>query len=431
MKMEDMILVSVDDHIVEPPDMFDQVLPAKYKDQAPKVIHKNDGTDVWSWLGKEIPNVGLNAVAGRRPEEYGMEPTAFTQIREGAYNVDKRVDDMNVNGVLGSLNFGSFPGFHGSLFLECEDKALAKVILQAYNDWHVDVWCGSHPGRFIPCSLPAMWDVNVLVEEVKRLEKKGCYTISIPNNPASMGLPSLHTDHWDPFWQVCNDLGIVICMHLGGAPIAASPDSPVDSFIANMPIALYSNASDLLFSPILRKYKDIKFALTEGGAGWIPYFLERVDYVYKHHRAWTFQDFGDKLPSEVFQEHVYTCFIDDRTAIKMRYDCGIDNMQWECDYPHSDSTWPNTPEVLWETVKDIPDEDIHKITWENACRAYRFDPFAHMPKEEGTVGGLRAKATHVDTSYLDTGGAGKAPTEKQGVIVRVSDIGRQLAGAKE
>ena len=173
MRAEDLILVSVDDHVVEPPDLFERHLPAKYRDLAPKVIHKDDGTDVWQFLEFEVPNIGLNAVAGRPPEEYGIDPTSFDEIREGCFDIEKRILDMNANGVLGSLNFPSLPGFAGRLFAALDDKEAALALAQAYNDWHIDEWCGTYPGRFIPLAVPTIWDPETLADEIHRVAKKG------------------------------------------------------------------------------------------------------------------------------------------------------------------------------------------------------------------------------------------------------------------
>jgi len=215
MRPEDMILVSVDDHVVEPPDMFEQNVPAQWKARAPKVVKLPGGADAWTFEGQRIPNIGLNAVAGRPPEEYGVEPTSFEQLRPGCYDVDARIGDMNANGVLASMCFPSFPSFCGALFLRCEDKALSHVMLQAYNDWHIDQWCGSHPGRFIPLSLPAIWDPQLMADEVRRVAKKGCHAVSFCENPEKLGLPSLHSEHWDPFWKACSDEGTLCCIHIG------------------------------------------------------------------------------------------------------------------------------------------------------------------------------------------------------------------------
>jgi hypothetical protein len=149
---------------------------------------------------------------------------------------------------------------------------------------------------------------------------------------------------------------------------------------------------------VLRKFPTIKIALSEGGIGWIPYFLERIDYVYQHHKAWTHQDFGDKLPSQLFSERIITCFIDDAVGVENRHHLNLDNVTWECDYPHSDSTWPHAPELLHKYLVGVPDADIDRITHQNAMRIFDYDPFAHIPREEATVGALRAKAAGHDVS---------------------------------
>ena len=237
MNINDMVLVSVDDHVVEPPDLFEGRLPAKYADLAPQFVTRADGTNAWVYEGDEIPNVALNAVAGRPPEEYGMEPTSFAEIRAGCYDIDERVKDMDANGVLGSLCFPSFPQFCGQLFARTEDKDVALAMVQAYNDWHIDEWCGTHPGRFIPCSLPAIWDPEVLAAEVRRTARKGAHAVTFSENPSKLGWPSFHTDHWDPFWQACGDEGVVVCLHIGSSSqlVITSPDAPIDCLITLHP----------------------------------------------------------------------------------------------------------------------------------------------------------------------------------------------------
>src|SRR5262249_12472026 len=165
-RLEDRIWVSVDDHAVEPPHMFDGRLPAEYVDVAPRVVRKDDGSDVWVYEGREIPNIGLNAVAGRPPDEYGMEPTSFDEIRDGCFDIHQRIRDMDANGVLGSLCSPSSPNLCGQLFARSKDKDAALAILRAYNDWHIDEWCGTYPGRFMPLALPPLWDPHAMADEV-------------------------------------------------------------------------------------------------------------------------------------------------------------------------------------------------------------------------------------------------------------------------
>jgi predicted TIM-barrel fold metal-dependent hydrolase len=394
MQLEDLILVSVDDHVVEPPNMFDKHLPDKWKDQAPKSVKKPDGTDVWVYEDAEIPNIGLNAVAGRPPEDYNVNPTRYEEIRDGCYDIDERVMDMNRNGVLGSMCFPSFVHFAGQLFSRSKDLDVGHVMLQAYNDWHIDEWCGSHPGRFIPLSIPPIWDPQLMADEVHRVAKKGCHAVTFSEDPGALGWPNMFQDHWDPFFAACQDEGTVICLHIGSSStmLGLKDGAPFDVLITMTPLNSMSAATDLLWSNVLRKFPDLKFALSEGGIGWLPYWLERIDYVYQQHRFWTHQDFGDQLPSQVARDHMTFCFISDKAGVEQRHAIGIDNITWECDYPHSDSSWPHSPESVIKQLDGVPDDEINKITYENAMRVFQFDPFAHRPKDKCTVGALRAEA---------------------------------------
>jgi predicted TIM-barrel fold metal-dependent hydrolase len=401
MNLNDLVLVSVDDHVVEPPDIFDGRLATKYVEYAPEFITNPDGTNVWRYNGETVMNVALNAVAGRPKEEYGIEPTSFTQLRPGTYNHNERVKDMSANGVLGSLCFPSFPQFCGQLFARTEDKDVALAMVRAYNDWHIDEWCGSHPGRFIPCGLPAIWDPEVMAAEIRRVAKKGCHALTFSENPSKLGWPSIHSDHWDPVWRACSDESVVVCMHIGSSSqlTITSPDAPMDVMITLQPMNIVQAAADLVWSTTLRRYPDLKVALSEGGIGWIPYFLERVDYNYDRHHAWTGQDFGDKLPSEVFNEHVLTCFIDDKFGIASKAALDLDMVTWECDYPHSDSNWPLSPEVFAESAGGLTDEEVDKITHLNAMRHFQYDPFSLLGgRANCTVGALRKQVEGHDVS---------------------------------
>jgi len=401
MNIDEMVMVSVDDHVVEPPDLFEGRLPAKYVDLAPKFITNDDGTDAWLYEGQVLNNVALNAVAGRPPEEYGLDPTSFSQLRPGCYDIDERVKDMNANGVVGSLCFPSFPQFCGQLFARTEDKDVALAMVRAYNDWHIDGWCGSYPGRFIPCPIPAIWDPEVMAAEIRRVAAKGAHAMTFSENPSKLGWPSVHSDHWDPVWKACCDEEVVLCMHIGSSSqiVITSDDAPMDCLITLTPMNIVQAAADLVWSPVLRKFPTLKFALSEGGIGWVPYFLERVDYNYDRHHLWTGQDFGDTLPSEVFNRNVITCFIDDKFGVASRGFLDMDNVTWECDYPHSDSTWPRSPEILAESLDGVSDHDIERITHLNAMRNFHYDPFTALGgREQCTVGSLRARAVGHDIS---------------------------------
>ncbi len=400
MKAEDMILVSVDDHLVEPATMFDEHTPARWKGRFPTVVRNEAGDDVWTFEGAVIPNIGLNAVAGRPKEEYGIEPTSFEEMRPGCWDLTERVKDMDAAGVLASMNFPSFPGFSGRLFAACSDKQLALDVVRAYNDWTVDEWCAGAPGRFIPMGLPVLWDAGLAADEVRRLAAKGVHSVTFTENPFTLGYASLHDESWDPFWAALADTGTVLSIHLGssGQLAVTSPDAPMDVMITLQPMNICAVAADLMWSRVLREFPGIRIALSEGGIGWIPYFLDRLDRTYDMHHRWTGQDFGDRLPSEVFREHFLTCFISDPIGVKLRHDIGIDNIAWELDYPHSDSSWPTPAEQLESVFEGVSDDDVDRITHLNAMRWYQFDPFTHIPREQATVGSLRARVAGHDTS---------------------------------
>ncbi|HLN15690.1 MAG TPA: amidohydrolase family protein [Acidimicrobiales bacterium] len=403
MQVDDMILISIDDHVVEPKDMFERHVPARYAADAPRIVEGDDGMERWVFQGVTAGSMGLNAVVSWPKEEWGMDPTTFAEMRPGAYDVHARVRDMDRNGVLASMCFPSFAGFSANTFHRAADKDLALVMLQAYNDWHVDEWCAAHPGRFIPLAIPPVWDMDALVAEVHRTAAKGVVAMSMPELPHLQDLPSYHSDFWDPFFTAVSDEGMAMCLHIGqgfGA-ISSPPEAPIDNLIVLATQVSALAAQDLLWGPAFHKFPELKVVWSEAGIGWIPFYLDRCDRHYTNQR-WLRHDFGDDLPSDIFRRHCLACYVTDPSALKLRREIGVDIIAWECDYPHSDSLWPDAPEVVLAelTAAGATDEEINKITWENSARFIGFDPFAHRPRTEATVAALRAGATDVETATV-------------------------------
>jgi predicted TIM-barrel fold metal-dependent hydrolase len=310
---------------------------------------------------------------------------------------------MNANGVLASMCFPSMPGFSGGRFQEADDKDLALVMLKAYNDWHVDEWCASYPGRFMPLAIGPIWDMDAMVDEVKRVAAKGCRAISMPELPHVQGMPTYQSDYWDPFWTVVSDEDVVVCLHIGQGmdAIDMGPDLSFNNYMVLSTQVSVLCVQDLLWGPAMRKYPKLKLAFSEGGIGWIPFLMDRVDRHYVNQR-WLGQDFGGRMPSEVFREHSLACFISDPTSLKLYEEIGIDIIAFETDYPHSDSLWPDAPEYLLEQCEGagMSDDDIDKVSWKNAARFCSYDPFALIPRDQATVGALRALSPDVDTSVV-------------------------------
>ncbi len=408
MNMNDLVLVSVDDHITEPPDLFDKHLSGKDLETAPKFCVDENGKSYWAYQGMIMPSVGLNAVVGRPLEEYGMEPNSLEEMRAGVYNVHERINDMNANGIAASLNFGTAVGFDGGKFHQAPDKDLALIHLKAYNDWHIDEWCGAYPGRFIPCGILPTWDMDATVAEIERIAKKGCTAVSLNENPTKQGLPSVHNEYWEPMWKAITDHDMVMCLHIGaGNPQPhASMETPIEAWITTMPASSMVGAADWLNLSALERYPSMKICLSECGLGWIPYFMERADFSHSRHKAWTNSDFQGQKPSDIFKKHFMVCFIDDAFGLDNLQYVNEDLVAFETDYPHSDTLWPEAPEHLWKTIDHLTDEQIDKITHLNTMNWYNFDLFKHFKREDMTVGALRAKAKAdgVDTTPKSYGG---------------------------
>ena len=283
------------------------------------------GDDVWVYDGRQFPNIGLNAVAGRPRDEYGVDPTCFEEMRRGCWDVDARIDDMNANGVLGSMCFPSFPRLCGQVFAEADDKDLALVLVRAYNDWHVHSWCGTHPGRFIPLGLVPFWDVDLTVAEIapSRRARRPRRSRSPRTRPSSGSRACTRITGTRSGRRV-RTCEIVPCLHIGSSSsiIVTAPDAPFDVTATLQPMNIVAAAADLVWSPVLRKFPRLKIALSEGGVGWLPYFLDKLDLVYRKQSGWTGPGLRRRPPSEVFRERIITCFLDDRVTPEVAERCG-------------------------------------------------------------------------------------------------------------
>ena len=428
MRMEDMVLISVDDHITEPAEVFDNQLSGEALATAPKLLTGPNGKNFWEYQGMQMGSVALNAVVGRPREEYGFEPTSLDQLRKGCYDVHARIDDMDVDGIACSMNFSSLGQMDGGVYLRAADKDLALTHLRAYNDWHLDEWCGAYPERFIPLGILPLWDPQLMAAEVRRLADKGCHAVVFNDNPTAKGLPSIHSDHWEPLWKAVTDCDTAICLHIGCGNVSPHPsmESPIEVNISTMPMAVAFGAADWINLAALHRYPTMKVTLSESGIGWIPYLLERADYSNEQHHAWTHSQtyFNGMKPSEVFKRHFTSCFIDDAYGLRNLDLIGEDSVMYEVDYPHSDTPWPHSPEVLWKSAQHLTDAQIDKVTHQNAMRVFRYDPFQNHSRADLSVGALRAraKAKGVDTSIKSQGGAAPVTPGGKPRIVTSADI---------
>jgi predicted TIM-barrel fold metal-dependent hydrolase len=389
-------IVSVDDHVVEPAHTWSRWLPERYRDRGPRIERRgigpmrhvgggnyevtfdDEGPKADCWFFEDLIYVHKRHVAavGFDRDEMSMSPITYDEMRAGCYDPQARVADMESNWVDASLCFPTFPRFCGQTFTEAADHELGLACVKAYNDWMVDEWCGDSGGRLVPLCLIPLWDAELAAAEVKRNAVRGVKAVCFSEIPPHLGLPSIHSGFWDPLFSVCSETGTVICMHIGSS--SKMPATSGDAPPAVAATLSFNNAmasmSDFLFSGVLVRYPSLKLAYSEGQIGWIPYILERADQVWEDHRAWAgVAEQIPEPPSTYYYRNMFGCFFKDHHGLESLDRVGVDNITFETDYPHTDSTWPHSKEVAEELTAGLPDDAVYKIMRGNAIRMLQLD----------------------------------------------------------
>ena len=352
-------------------------MPARFADAAPRVVEFDDGRQAWTYEDGLYPNVGLNAVVGRPKDEWSMDPARFDEMRRGCWDIEARIADMDEGGIWASVCFPSLiAGFCGAVFSRSKDPELGLACTRAWNDWHLDVWAGTHPDRIIPLQIPWLRDPEIAAADVRANAERGFKAVSFAEFPAKLDLPSLHSGHWDPFLAACAETDTVVCLHTGSAGWAPIPsnDPPFELYPTLFPANALIAAGDWLWSGVCTRFPDLKIAMSEGGIGWVAMLADRVDYVLDHSASG--QESGnwkdDLRPSEVLGRNFWFCTIDDPSsvdAVIARF--GDGHLTVESDYPHADSTWPHTLKIFDECFGHLEDASQRAIAFENAAALFR------------------------------------------------------------
>jgi predicted TIM-barrel fold metal-dependent hydrolase len=315
--------------------------------------------------------------------ELGFSVTTLDQIRPGAWIQAERLADMAANHTDAAVCFpNTLPRFCGQAFYERADHELAGHCVTAYNDWMIDEWCaGDAKGRLIPLTMVPLWDPEAAAAEIRRCAAKGSHAVTFPENPHPLGLPSIHDKarFWDPFFQACSETETVVCMHIGSSSKMPStaPDAP---FIISSTLT-FQNAMgslcDYLFSGTLERFPDLTIAYSEGQVGWMPYILERADKLWEERSNNSFGTWLPNPPSSYIPGRVYGCIFDDATGLRNRDVVGMDQICFEVDYPHADSTFPHSRETLQKISSEagLSDGEIYKLARGNAIKAFGLERF--------------------------------------------------------
>ncbi|MFN3220220.1 MAG: amidohydrolase family protein [Acidimicrobiales bacterium] len=394
-------IISVDDHVVEPPDLWTERLPSSYGDRIPHVVRDRakfnfeggvfsyekgapDGEwcDWWIYDDLVYPLPKLSAAVGF--DELDITPITFDQLRPGGWKQADRLADMDDNHVDASVCFPNvLPRFCGQAFLEREDKDLALLCVKAYNDWMIDEWCaGDGKGRLIPMAIVPLWDPIAAAAEIHRCAAKGCFAVSFSENPYPLGLPSIHDKDrfWDPLFRACEETETILNMHIGSSSKmpTTSPDAP---FAVSSTIT-FSNAMgslcDYVLSGVFDRFPGLRIAYAEGQVGWMPYVIERMDKLWEERDSES--SFGVQLanrPSSYIPGHIWGCIFDDEVGLRNRDLIGMDQICFEVDYPHADTTFPHTKEVATKIVTNagLDDTEIYKLLRGNAIHGWGLHRF--------------------------------------------------------
>jgi len=390
-------IVSVDDHVVEPAHVWDRWLPERYRDRGPKVERRGiagmrhvgggayeqvfddaapEQADCWVYEDLVYIHKRHVAAVGYPRDEMTMTPMTYEEMRPGCYDPAARVEDMEMNHVEASLCFPTFPRFCGQTFTEGKDHDLGLACVRAYNDWMVEEWCGDSGGHLVPLIIVPLWDAELAAAEVRRNAERGVHAVCFSEIPPHLGLPSIHSGSWDPFFAACEETLTTINMHIGSSSRmpATSGDAPTGVAATLSFNNAMASMSDWLFSGKLVQFPELVLAYSEGQIGWIPYILERADTVWEEHRAWAHtKDLVPEPPSTYYYRQVYGCFFRDQHGIDAIDKVGPDNITFETDYPHTDSTWPHTKKVAEELMAGVPQDVVDKVMRTNAIRMLHLD----------------------------------------------------------
>ncbi len=391
------MIISVDDHIVEPATTWTDRIPTKYHDVCPRIVRAPMGeitfvggkltvkpgsegnpTDWWHYEDLKRPLLRVDSAVGVPRDEVTMKGITYADMRPGSYSQKERLEDMDTNHIEASLCFPTFPRFCGQTFTEAKDKELALLCVEAYNDYQVEEWCAGTGGRLIPLVIVPLWDPQLAAAEVRRNAERGVHAVCFSEIPAYLGLPSIHDpdNYWDPFFQACDETSMVVNMHIGSSSKmpSTSADAPaaVGSSLTHINAEL--SMTDFLLSGLFERFSNLKVAYSEGQIGWIPHLLHRMDVVWEDNRGWG--GVADKVPnppSSYFKDHVFGCFFDDPNGLMLIDQIGEDNITYESDYPHSDSTWPRTREIAEKQMAGLTDEQRYKVVRGNAIKLFSLD----------------------------------------------------------
>ena len=373
--MADYKVISSDSHVVEPPDIWvERMDRAKFGNRIPHMVPAGD-IDAWMVDNKETGGVGSIAQAGfrfDRPDEIVLKGS-FDDVRPGGYIPSEHVKDMDIDGVHGGL---VYPSIGLALYRDVEDPDLARGIFAAYNDWLAE-FCNAYPERLKGAAMILVdEDVDLAIEETQRVADLGIKTVMISSYPRADR--TYDNPIYEPYWTMAEENDITVNLHVTtnrpkADPITRGVSTTSTASYVQHDYWVRMSLCHMIFSGVFERHPNLKVAEVEHELGWLPYFIGRIDIAYEEKQESLAMRFKDgMMPSDFMRRNVYHSFQEDALGIQMRHVIGVENLMWGSDYPHSESTFPKSLEILDSILEGVPEEEKAMIVGENAARVYGF-----------------------------------------------------------
>ena len=369
-------VISSDSHVVEPPDLWMSRAEPRFRDRAPRIVRMEDGDDYWVCGDKKLIGVGIGAQVGRRfdePEKLSLNDRQ-ENVRPGGYIPEEHLKDLDIDGIDVSI---LYPTIGLVLFSQVPDSEFLSSIFRTYNDW-VAEFCKPFPKRLKGIAMVNIDDIQEGIRELERCANLGFAGAMITVYPVEER--SYNSPEYEPLWAAAQDLQMPLSLHVSTNRPGPSQElldilSTTPSFVSNQDHWVRTSIGHLIFNGVFERYQKLQVGSIELDLGWVPHFMEKIDYTYTN-RAIEFTPYRfkeDMLPSDYFHRNVFLSFQEDALGISLRQIIGVDNLLWGSDYPHFESTFPRSREIIDEILTECTDDEKAKIVGGNAARIYQLD----------------------------------------------------------
>ena len=386
MALTDIPIIDTDSHVMEPPDLWtSRMSRKKWGDRIPHLV-LDERRDEMRWLigGKRLTGVANWATAGWH-EPPPSHPRTLEEAEPGAWNPEARLARMDDFGIWAQALYPNLLTFSGHAFRAMGDDELIMESIRAYNDFLTD-FASVDPKRFVLLSVLPYWDVEASIAELLRCRDKGHHGVCFLSKPYKIGLPPLHDPHWEPLFSVAQETGMSLNFHVGFQEFGEddfksmlSTKAARSDYAKLSAMSYLGNAetvADLTLFGVCHKYPELNFMLVESGFGWLPYYVEALDWQW--HNSGASKAYPEmELPSFYFRRQVYGSFWFEKDTVNRMIDLYADNITFESDYPHPTSLSPGpassakTPrETILESLDGIPTDVCRKVLHDNAARLY-------------------------------------------------------------